>query len=72
MTDSAVPHNHVVIIGTGFGGIATAIRLRRAGVDEFVLLNMLIARSKSKSLHGRNEEHRRQVWRRPRYESDCK
>jgi cation diffusion facilitator CzcD-associated flavoprotein CzcO len=39
MTDSAVPHNHVAIIGTGFGGIATAIRLRQAGFDDFVLLD---------------------------------
>jgi cation diffusion facilitator CzcD-associated flavoprotein CzcO len=39
MTDSAVPHNHVAIVGTGFGGIATAIRLRQAGFDDFVLLD---------------------------------
>jgi cation diffusion facilitator CzcD-associated flavoprotein CzcO len=32
------PHNHVAIIGTGFGGIAAAVRLRRAGFDDFVLL----------------------------------
>jgi cation diffusion facilitator CzcD-associated flavoprotein CzcO len=34
-----MPHNHVVIIGTGFGGIATAIRLRQAGVTDVVLLD---------------------------------
>jgi cation diffusion facilitator CzcD-associated flavoprotein CzcO len=39
MTRSAVPHNHVAIIGTGFGGIATAIRLRQAGFDDLVLLD---------------------------------
>jgi cation diffusion facilitator CzcD-associated flavoprotein CzcO len=39
MTTSAVPHNHVAIIGTGFGGIATAIRLRQQGFDDLVLLD---------------------------------
>jgi cation diffusion facilitator CzcD-associated flavoprotein CzcO len=34
------PHNHhVAIIGTGFGGIATAICLRQNGFDDFVLLD---------------------------------
>jgi cation diffusion facilitator CzcD-associated flavoprotein CzcO len=32
-------HNHVAIIGTGFGGIATAIRLRQNGFDDFVILD---------------------------------
>jgi cation diffusion facilitator CzcD-associated flavoprotein CzcO len=32
-------HNHVVIIGTGFGGIATAIRLRQGGITDVVLLD---------------------------------
>ncbi|WP_329064448.1 flavin-containing monooxygenase [Amycolatopsis sp. NBC_01480] len=32
------PHNHVAVIGTGFGGIAAAVRLRRAGFDDLVLL----------------------------------
>jgi cation diffusion facilitator CzcD-associated flavoprotein CzcO len=31
-------HAHVAIIGTGFGGLGAAIRLRQAGVDDFVLL----------------------------------
>jgi len=39
MTTSPVPHNHVLIIGTGFGGIATAIRLRQAGFNDVVLLD---------------------------------
>ena len=38
MTDSTIPHNHVAIIGTGFGGIATAIRLQQDGFHDFVLL----------------------------------
>jgi cation diffusion facilitator CzcD-associated flavoprotein CzcO len=38
MTTSALPHNHVAIVGTGFGGLATAIRLRQAGFDDIVLL----------------------------------
>ena len=36
---TAVPHNHVVIIGTGFGGIATAVRLQQAGFDDLVLID---------------------------------
>ena len=39
MTNNAVPHNHVAIIGTGFGGIATAIKLQHDGFDDFVLLD---------------------------------
>ena len=34
----SVPHSHVAIIGSGFGGIATAVRLRRAGFSDFVML----------------------------------
>lgn len=37
-TATSTPHNHVAIIGTGFGGIATAVRLRRAGFTDFVML----------------------------------
>jgi cation diffusion facilitator CzcD-associated flavoprotein CzcO len=32
-------NNHVAIIGTGFGGIATAARLQQAGFDDFVLID---------------------------------
>jgi cation diffusion facilitator CzcD-associated flavoprotein CzcO len=39
MTDSPVAHNHVAIIGTGFGGIATAIRLRQAGFEDVILID---------------------------------
>ena len=39
MNPSSVPHNHVAIIGTGFGGIATAVRLQKAGFDDLVLLD---------------------------------
>lgn len=39
MTQRVTPHNHIAIIGTGFGGIATAIRLQRAGFSDFVLLD---------------------------------
>ncbi|WP_051182167.1 flavin-containing monooxygenase [Nocardia vinacea] len=35
---TTIPHNHVAIIGSGFGGIATAVRLRRAGFSDFVML----------------------------------
>jgi cation diffusion facilitator CzcD-associated flavoprotein CzcO len=38
ITDS-VPHSHVAIIGTGFGAIATAVRLQQAGFDDFVLID---------------------------------
>lgn len=32
-------NNHVAIIGTGFGGIATAVRLQQAGFDDLVLID---------------------------------
>jgi cation diffusion facilitator CzcD-associated flavoprotein CzcO len=35
--DGSPPHHHVAIIGTGFGGLGAAIRLRRAGEDDLVL-----------------------------------
>src|ERR1700748_3554827 len=34
----ALMDTEVLIVGSGFGGIATAIRLRRQGVDDFLLL----------------------------------
>jgi glycine/D-amino acid oxidase-like deaminating enzyme len=37
MLVDSVPHKHVAIIGTGFGAIATAVRLQQAGFDDFVL-----------------------------------
>jgi cation diffusion facilitator CzcD-associated flavoprotein CzcO len=36
---SSVPHNQVAIIGTGFGAIATAVRLQQAGFDDLVLID---------------------------------
>lgn len=36
---SAVNHARIVIIGAGFGGIGAAIRLKRAGFDDFVVLD---------------------------------
>ena len=33
-----IPHNHVAIIGTGFGAIATAVRLQQSGYDDLVLI----------------------------------
>src|SRR5260370_28741072 len=38
MNTSSIPYNDVAIIGTGFGGIATAVRLQRAGFQDLVLL----------------------------------
>ncbi len=35
---TSIPHTHVAIVGTGFGGIATAVRLRRSGITDIVLL----------------------------------
>lgn len=32
------PHHHVVIVGSGFAGLGTAIELKRAGEDDFVVL----------------------------------
>ncbi|MCW2754784.1 MAG: putative monooxygenase [Marmoricola sp.] len=39
ITKTRVPHNQVAIIGTGFGGIATAVRLRNAGIRDFVMID---------------------------------
>jgi cation diffusion facilitator CzcD-associated flavoprotein CzcO len=39
MNASSAPHNHIAIIGTGFGAIATAVRLQQAGFDDFVLID---------------------------------
>ncbi|HEX2050928.1 MAG TPA: NAD(P)/FAD-dependent oxidoreductase [Actinomycetota bacterium] len=33
----SAPHVRVAIVGTGFSGVGTAIALRRAGIDDFVL-----------------------------------
>jgi cyclohexanone monooxygenase len=33
------PDHHVVVIGAGFSGIGTAIKLREAGIEEFVVLD---------------------------------
>lgn len=33
-----VPHVRVAVIGTGFAGLGMAVALKRAGIDEFVLL----------------------------------
>jgi cation diffusion facilitator CzcD-associated flavoprotein CzcO len=38
MTTALIPHNHVAIIGTGFGGLATAVRLKQNGFNDLVLL----------------------------------
>jgi cation diffusion facilitator CzcD-associated flavoprotein CzcO len=39
MDAASAPHNHVLIIGTGFGAIATAVRLQRAGFEDFALID---------------------------------
>ncbi len=36
-TDADVPHLSVAIVGNGFSGLGTAIRLRRAGVEDFLV-----------------------------------
>ncbi|MFB6889912.1 flavin-containing monooxygenase [Kitasatospora sp. NPDC056327] len=36
--DAPVPHVRVAVIGSGFGGIGAAVRLRRAGITDFVVL----------------------------------
>jgi cation diffusion facilitator CzcD-associated flavoprotein CzcO len=38
MTTALIPHNHVAIIGTRFGGLAAAVRLKQNGFDDLVLL----------------------------------
>ena len=36
-TDGGVPHLSVAIVGNGFSGLGTAIRLRQAGVEDFLI-----------------------------------
>ncbi len=36
--DEAGPQHHVVIIGSGFAGLCMGARLKRAGIDDFVIL----------------------------------
>jgi cation diffusion facilitator CzcD-associated flavoprotein CzcO len=36
--DRSVPHVHVAIVGSGFAGLGMAIRLKRQGFDDFVVL----------------------------------
>jgi|HubBroStandDraft_4_1064222.scaffolds.fasta_scaffold19060_3 cation diffusion facilitator CzcD-associated flavoprotein CzcO len=38
MSDVAPSHVHVAIVGSGFGGIGTAIRLMQEGIHDFVVL----------------------------------
>jgi cation diffusion facilitator CzcD-associated flavoprotein CzcO len=38
MTDTAVRHVEIAIVGTGFSGLGAALRLKRAGRDDFVVL----------------------------------
>ncbi|GJF28069.1 Baeyer-Villiger monooxygenase [Kitasatospora sp. NE20-6] len=35
---AAVPHVRVAVIGSGFGGLGAGVRLRRAGITDFVIL----------------------------------
>ena len=37
--DGAVPHVRVAIIGAGFSGLGLAIRLKQAGIEDFVLID---------------------------------
>src|SRR5262249_24897735 len=38
LSDSSPEHHRIAVIGTGFSGIGLAVRLREAGIDDFVLL----------------------------------
>jgi cation diffusion facilitator CzcD-associated flavoprotein CzcO len=38
LSDTRVEHRQVAIIGTGFGGLGAAIRLKRDGIEDIVLL----------------------------------
>jgi cation diffusion facilitator CzcD-associated flavoprotein CzcO len=53
MAEAGVTRTRIVIVGAGFGGIGLGIRLRQAGLDDFVILE------KSTSVGG--------VWRENRY-----
>jgi cation diffusion facilitator CzcD-associated flavoprotein CzcO len=36
--DDARAKVHVLVIGAGFGGLGTAMKLKQAGIDDFVVL----------------------------------
>ncbi|MDF1820718.1 MAG: NAD(P)/FAD-dependent oxidoreductase [Alcanivoracaceae bacterium] len=38
MTAPAIPHFRAIIIGSGFGGILMGIKLRAAGIEDFIIL----------------------------------
>ncbi|MEV7771160.1 NAD(P)/FAD-dependent oxidoreductase [Kitasatospora sp. NPDC086791] len=38
VAEEAAPHVRVAVIGSGFGGLGAAVRLRRAGITDFVVL----------------------------------
>jgi cation diffusion facilitator CzcD-associated flavoprotein CzcO len=38
MRQTGSNHFHIAIIGSGFGGLGTAIRLKRDGIDDFIVL----------------------------------
>src|SRR5687767_7761216 len=38
LEDSVLPDHDVIVIGSGFAGLAMAYRLKRAGRDDFVIL----------------------------------
>lgn len=38
MTDKRPPHNHIAVIGSGFGGLATAIQVHKNGFRDMVIL----------------------------------
>lgn len=38
MADDGQRHVRVAVIGSGFGGLGAAVRLRRAGITDFVVL----------------------------------
>lgn len=39
MSTHTLPQHEVLVVGAGFGGIAAGVRLRRAGIDDFVIVD---------------------------------
>ena len=39
MSTPTLPQHEVLVVGAGFGGIAAGVKLRKAGIDDFVIVD---------------------------------
>lgn len=36
---ASIPDHHVVVIGSGVGGLCAGVRLKQAGIEDFVIID---------------------------------